>query len=429
MAPASQLNLGQASWRLALSRPSTYAVIAPLMTIAGAATTIAAPILLTPATFGSFVLLMSLFQYLMELDLGLSRLADRTLSRPSDDLTGALRAFTLARFVVAGGLLIAVIIAALFTGILTALAGIAGIAFMLSNGPLSFYRATSRTVPFILTALLMQTGLSLPRLSGLLAGGVAGCMIALAAWYVMIAVALNAPFVGLLWDQRPVRLRQLFAASFPLCVFNSLWWLYLLSNRWMSWSMSGATDAGLFGFGANLVAIGIGVFALVAQAYYPRHLATTNKAILYRELALLLVIIAAGSLAGMLFCRFGLRLIFPRFEGGGSAAAVLLISGVPMCLCAWLVPLVIARSDRPWREALIMFGVAFIVLYAMMHLGNRAGIVGQAWGCLPSALVLLGMQMQLVVRNDFLGGRDAVKLWCTAVIVSSLLGTVWYVSF
>ena len=77
-------------------------------------------------------------------------------------------------------MLAAVLIAAVIScSAPTALAGVAGVAFMLSNGPLAYYRATQDILAFTLAALLMQIGLSLPRLLGLLTGGVTGCMVAL----------------------------------------------------------------------------------------------------------------------------------------------------------------------------------------------------------------------------------------------------------
>ena len=97
----------------------------------------------------------------------------------------------------------------------------------------------------------MQIGFSLPRVAGLLVGGVGGCMLALAVWYVMTAVMLHQPFTHVLWHRPTLRLRTLFVQSLPLCVFSSLWSLYLLSNRWVCWSVSSASDAGLFGFGAD----------------------------------------------------------------------------------------------------------------------------------------------------------------------------------
>jgi O-antigen/teichoic acid export membrane protein len=331
------------SW---LSRPASYAVLAPLVTIAGAATTIAAPILLEPASFSSFILLMSVFQYIADFDLGLARLVDRTFSKPCIDMTGRLRAVGLARALVAATMLAAVLIAAVIScSAPTALAGVAGVAFMLSNGPLAYYRATQDILAFTLTALLMQIGLSLPRLLGLLTGGVTGCMVALAAWYFMTAVVLNIPFAYVPTGRRTAPLWPLFADAFPLCIFSALWLLYLLSNRWVSFTVSSPIDAGLFGFGANLVVIGVGVFGLVAQAYYPRHLAEIDQVSLYRELSHLLVLITGGALVSVLFCRFGLQYIFPHFAGAASSSAVVLISGIPLCLCAWLIPLVIASSE------------------------------------------------------------------------------------
>lgn len=412
-----------------LSRPIAYTICAPLLTITGAATTIAAPILLTPAGFSSFILLMSVYQYMADFDLGLARLADRMFSRPSDDLAGDLSAFITARLVVAGLLVGVIAIAAIFAGWLTTLAGIAGVAFMLSNGPTAYYRASLQILPFTLAAVLMQIGFSLPRIAGLLVGGVGGCMLALAVWYVMTAVMLHQPFIHVLWHRPTLRLRTLFVQSLPLCVFSSLWSLYLLSNRWVCWSVSSASDAGLFGFGANLVVIGVGVITLVAQSYYPRHLTIMDRAALYRELRHLLTLITGGTIVGLLFCRLGLGLIFPQFSGAASSSAVLLISGVPLCLSTWLIPLVIARSERPWLESLIMFGIVLSSLYAMMQLGSRYGIVGQAWGCIPPALVMLGLQLHLVAYNKFLLPAAALRLWGSSVLACGLVGAVWYVTF
>ena len=63
-----------------LGRRMTYTLCAPLLTLAGAATTVAAPLLLAPARFGDYVLLLAVFQYACALDLGLSQLADKALA-------------------------------------------------------------------------------------------------------------------------------------------------------------------------------------------------------------------------------------------------------------------------------------------------------------------------------------------------------------
>src|SRR5271166_469555 len=139
-----------------LASPIGYTICGPLATIAGAGTTIAAPTLLDPASFARFALLISIFQYVSDFDLGLSRLMDRTFSGQGANRPDELRSFMLARLCVAACVSAAVLVAALGSGALTAVAGMAGVAVMLSFGPVAFYRASSNTYAFTLTALLMQ---------------------------------------------------------------------------------------------------------------------------------------------------------------------------------------------------------------------------------------------------------------------------------
>jgi O-antigen/teichoic acid export membrane protein len=415
-----------------LGKPFGYTIFGPLATIAGTGTTIAAPILLDPAGFAQFVLLMSILQYVADFDLGLSRLMDRRFSGQNSNQADTLRSFMLARFCVAACVSTVVLIAALGNRPLTAVAGITGVAVMLSCGPLAFYRATSNTYAFTLTALLMQAGLSLPRFAGLWAGGVSGCLLAMAAWYLMTAVVINAPFFGMLRQRRPFEMRPvlgLLKESLPLCVFSSLWLLYLLSSRWFSWLMSNPTDAGLFALGANMLSVGIGIIVVVAPAYYPRHLAVRNTAALNRELNRLLVVLTVGVLVGGLCCRFGLELLFPQFRDAASSTAVMLMSGVPLGLCAWLIPLVIARSRRPWSEGIVMFSVSLIGLFVLMHVCAPAGILGQAWACLPSAISLLGMQLYLTTQARLLGGKQAMLVWLGMLTAVTVCGAVWYVAY
>ena len=85
-----------------------------------------------------------------------------------------------ARLLLAFTLLLVAVMSAPFVGYVAALAGIAGIAIMVCNGPLTFFRAQSKLAAFTLSAILVQAGLGLPRLAGLLVGGVTGCIVVLA---------------------------------------------------------------------------------------------------------------------------------------------------------------------------------------------------------------------------------------------------------
>jgi O-antigen/teichoic acid export membrane protein len=415
-----------------LGNPFAYTICGPLATIAGSGTTIAAPIVLDPASFAHFALLMSIFQYVGDLDLGLSRLMDRRMSGSGAKRLEELRLFMIARSCVAACVSVLVLVVALGSGVLTAVAGMAGVVFMLACGPLSFYRASSNIYAFTTTALLIQAGLSLPRLTGLLVGGVSGCVIAMAAWFMMIAIVSNAPFVGIFRQRNTITINQIrgcFKESLPLCAFSSLWLLYLFSSRWFSWVISSPIDAGLFAFGTNLLSVGVGLIALVASVYYPRHLATRNMAALRLQLLRLLIVVTAGVLGGTLFCRFGLGLLFPHFRAASSATAVILISGVPLCLCTWLMPMVIALSRRPWREGIFMFSISLANLFLLMHIGAQTGVLGQAWASIPPAIALLGMVLYLIVQTKLLAPNQAVHAWSGMIIAVAACGGLWYFLF
>ncbi len=106
---------------------------------------------------------------------------------------------------------------------------------MLSNGPVTLYRATARIWEFTFAALAMQAGLSVPRLAGLLFWGIPGCFRVLAVFYALTAVLLTQPF----W---PV-LRMEFSSGgashsrrcvASACAFNAVWLFYLTANRWIA---------------------------------------------------------------------------------------------------------------------------------------------------------------------------------------------------
>lgn len=423
-----------------LGRRAAYAVGAPALSLAGAAATVAAPLLLGPSDFGEYILLLSIFQYACALDLGLSQLADKALAARGGppavsvaDLVCSRALIAASAFLLASALCFALERPAgpLSTpDVLIAVAG--GLAFMLSNGPVAIYRAESRIWEFTFAALVMQAGLSAPRLAGLTLGGVTGCFAALAAWYALTAVLLNQPFLSGLRSLPPLRrLGRAFRAALPLFAFSALWLVYLTANRWMVSAFSTPADFGLFAFGANLVHVGIGLLATVAQVHYPRHLAGAGEpgapAFLGRESQRLLAAALLATAGGLLFCRFAVAPLFPQFAAAAAPSAALTASGVPLGLAAWLMPLVIATSRKPWRDAATMFSVALGVLGGAMAAGAFAGgIVGQAWGCAAAGLVLLAAQLGFLARDGGLLRRSqARRLLAMAVGAVALHAVAW----
>ena len=90
---------------------------------------------------------------------------------------------TMTRLVIAAVLIGGFLCVTPLIGLLCTLAGLSGALFMAAVGPIAFYRARSDTYAFTYTALLVQFGMTLPRLVGLLAGGVIGCVLTLSVWY------------------------------------------------------------------------------------------------------------------------------------------------------------------------------------------------------------------------------------------------------
>jgi O-antigen/teichoic acid export membrane protein len=412
-----------------LDSPITFTICSPLFTVLGAATTIAAPIILDPVSFGQFALLISIYQYVLNFDFGLDRLSDRLLTHKGIDISAVMNELLMARFSVAAGIAVVGTIAGYF-GSLTAIAVFSGLFVMISTGPIAVYRARSQIAAFTLSTLGTQFGMSIPRLAGLLADGVRGCVVALAIWYGMAAVILYAPFFR---DLRPIRTRRLcslFAESTPLFVLSSAWLLYVMASRWFSWLISSPTEAGLFAFGANLALTGIALVGAVSQTYYPKHLSNRNDRALSRELIILLVAATGGCLLADLFCRFLIGAIFPRFASADACTVVILFSGIPLAISSWLIPLVIARSTHPLGEAFFLFGTSIACLYGLMKIANAyAGIEGQAWACVPPAMLLLGLQLRIVTHKNMLDSRIAMRLWGASVVAQGLCAAIWYLTF
>lgn len=413
-----------------LNNPLTFTVSSPILTILGAVSTIVAPILLDPASFAEFALMISIFQYVSDFDLGLGRLCDRLLSSPDTNTVAAMDMLLMARFGVAIIVAVIAIIAGYFTHYLTTVSAFAGISVMLSNGPIVVYRARAQIAAFTLSSIATQFGMSLPRLIGLLVDGVRGCMISFGIWYGLSTVVLYAPFTRIFRPTAKRTIIALFADSTPLFFLSSSWLFYLLASRWFSYLISEPTEAGLFAFGANFVLIGIGMIGTVSQIYYPRHLILPNQRALGRQLGGLLCASTLGCLFTDLFCRFGLSRVFPHFVSADACTAAVLFSGIPLSLNAWIIPLVIARTRRPIRTGLVIFGTSLSILYGLMSvLNTAAGIEGQAWACVPPAMILFGINLRFIVRQTLLKRSTAFWLWFGVLAAEALCAVAWHFTF
>lgn len=425
-----------------LEHPFAFGALVPILALLGAGATLLAPILLDPSAYGAFALLTTLFQYANAADLGLSQLADRRIAaqgRPDGDMILRAR-WTLAAIVIALGCPAAAAfgqVSGAFSPVAAALAVLAGAAFMVGNGPVSVYRASSRIGRFTLSAALLQFGMTLPRLAGLFLAGVTGCFAAMAAYYAAVALMFGRPRrVSNPSNLLAPNLPSLLAESLPLFAFNGMWLVYGSASRLLSSLLSRDQAAfGLFAFGASFVMVGAGVVGNISQVRYPRIVALLAASPAAAEKHVVadvtrLAFAAAGAAAiAAPFAATAIFHVFPRFEGAAPSTIALAISGVPIAVVAWTLPISISRSRRPWRDAIAIFGPSLLLLALAMTLGEKlAGLEGQAWGATASACALAALQGGMLRRAGALSGRGAlycallpsllVALFCAGVAVS-----------
>ena len=409
------------SW---FGKPVAYAACAPLLSVLGAGTMLVAPRLLNPASFGQFALLNSVFQFAGRGDLGLSQMCDRDLAaRRGEHDPGRGDVLLRAHAVVGTALfaLLAPLLASLSwaTGALSpldvVLALAAGLSGMAANGLVSVMRARGRIREFTLAALALQSGLTLPRLAGLVAAGVTGCFTAMAAWFVAFAAVLVAPAAR----RAPrVPVLPLLRESLPMFAFAWLWMTYTMANRWVSASLSDGHDFGLFAFGANLTLTAVGILATVGQVRYPTLLACVSArepggcgALFEREAGLLAGGLALLGAVAIPAVPPTVAALFPAYVDACVTTMVLGVTCVPLGVGAWFLPVVVALSPSPARDALRTIGVPLAVLAGGMVAGNAvSGIEGQAWGCVAGGLAMAASLALTLLRLGVVGRVRAARI-------------------
>lgn len=416
--------LQRAAW---IGRPSTYALGALVLTVLGCGTTLMAPRLLGPVEFGRFALLTTLFTYAGRVDLGLSQLADKQIvgrggpgaTKAARDILGAL--WLVGLLAMAVTVPVALLLAGAeiaFSPLDTILAVGGGVMAMIANGPVTVYRAASRLWEFTALALILQLGMTAPRLAGLLYGGVTGTFAVLAVYYAILAVLFARPVSSLPSLKALVAMARL---SLPLFAFTACWVFYLGANRWIASVLSSPHDLGLFSFGASLAMIGIGLLSTIAQVRYPKLLVQMGQAgegqastvgtstvgagaIVERELMALTGLLAAIAFAAILFAGPVISVVFPAFTEATPSTIAFAAACVPLGVMTWMVPMIVVRSHRPIADAALLAAIGFLSLVPAMVVGNRlAGIEGQAWGNAVAAFGLLVAMALIMFRLGMLG--------------------------
>lgn len=391
--------------------------------------------LLGPAAFGTFTLLATLFQLASKADLGLSQLADQRLaagteSEPDCTLDILRARLVIGTTIVAVMLPVAMIVGSAADGLSAldiALASAGGAAFMIANGPVTVFRARSGIWEFTVAALVLQAGLTAPRLAGLLLGGVTGIFLALVLWYGLLAAVLSSVFD---WRaERTTPLSSLVVSALPLFAFNGFWEIYLSANRWISAGLSPAEDFGLFAFGANLAFAGIVMIGSVAQVRYPKLLGQIARSargacsdLVEREASRLSLLLSVCIAAAIPATAPMIQLIFPQYEAASALTRAFAVSCVPLGFVACALPIVIPLAVRPWSTAITIFGPALVVLAgAMVVAEHMAGVEGQAWACTIAGLVMVFGIVASMHRLGIVGTPSALRIGLVqAVAVTGL---------
>ncbi len=395
-----------------LFRPAGFGLLTTGLTLAGAGTSLLAPLLLDPVGFGAFALVSTVLQLLAACDLGMSQLADRRMvqeaSNPVARENGQddILALRWCVALVTAGVIAPLAVATVWwthalPPLATGCAIVAAAAFMANNGLVSFYRTNAQPQAFIRTALLMQFGMTLPRLAGLMLGGVSGCFAALAVWYLGLAALVVRP-----QPLRGARLIQTLKAGLPLFAFNGLWLVYLVAGRWISWSLSAnGTEFGLLAFGSSFVLIGTGLIANISQMRYPQILRAASQSLpqasrmMARDLLILSLLVTGVTGVAIAYADPLIERLFPHYYPALAASLAVSLSGLPLALVGWTLPLTMSLSRHILRDAAILFLPVLVCLVPMMALGQRlGGIEGQAWALVANAALLAGVQLALLVR-------------------------------
>jgi O-antigen/teichoic acid export membrane protein len=414
--------------RTVLNRPFTYAIASPLLSLASAGVGLLVPALLDPLQFGVFVLVSTVFQYAQIFDLGMAQLMDRTWGRQgvtepreTEAMVGSILWLRLYIVLATTAALVGTV---LLVGIPGApswtllLAGLGGVLFTASMGPVTLYRARADCAPFTISAIALQLGMVLPRLIGLAAAGVTGCFAALLAWYSMTALVLNKRAAAA-YGRPPGASRSLslIGSAAPLALNVMLLSAFLTVHRWVSASVSTPEEFGLYAFGMNLLAMIVGAMAPIGQVYYPRRVQQIAVDGLSRvrdrigiDMGLLLVTMIAGCTLGQFLMPYLIDLVFPHYHEALRVAQISLLALVPITIVTWMMPLLLSVCEKPWLNSLPLWvGIGGVT--AGIVVGEAvAGIQGQAWGYAAGALVLAGLELELAVRLGVLRRKAQILL-------------------
>ncbi len=419
--------------------PLAFYAAMPVLSVVNAGVGLLLPLLLEPVEFGRYAVVVTLFQYGLIFDLGLSQLTDRRAPL----LLAEDRAEALTRFrghVLWTRLYLAAVLIAAGAAAFLAMQGgagrggtdfpagagflslAAGVFFMLVLGPGSFLRATSDRLAFGRVNITVMLILAVARPVGTLLGGIVGCFALLGAAYAALAVwvhsAMPLPRAG-----RPTMAdtRGLLLQSFPLFLTSFIWAFYMTANRWVVSGLATDLEVGHFAFGSNVVTLIVGAVGGLAQFYYPRIVTRCAvegpfavSARIRRDFCVLALAMGVPAAAGILVGPALIAVFYPKFAASAAVVQVLLLAMPSLVVASWLMPVALSTANRPWVEGLVVYPAALAVLLAVTRLGfGLDGIRGAAYGLVASAVPLLMLQLWTLRLARLLTWRDAGAILAT----------------
>ena len=432
--------------RAPLHRLRTLSAVAlvPALSVANAFVGLLLPLLLSPAEFGAYSLAVTLFQYGIIADFGLSQLVDRRV--PAFVAEG--RRTELARFIsivlwlrlyIAVALLAAcgaalVVIHAwgalpfgLTSGVLSLAAGLC---FMVALGPAAVYRSSLDRRTFALVSAALSLVLVLARPAGVLLDGVTGCFVALARGYGLLAMLVQAKMPPNRAHRPSFRRSvRLLREGLPLFAVGFVWAFYMTANRWTVSLLAPPEEFGQFAFGANIVYLAVGTVGALSQFYYPKAAtrfaaegAFSTSAMLVRDLSRLTLLVAAISAAGIVLAPPLMDLLYHRYAAAVPAIRVLLAAVPGLVMAAWLMPLSLSTAARPWIDSTVIYPGALAILVPATTFGyHEAGLTGAAYGLVASAIPLVAAQLCVLRMTRVISWGAAGTLFATAGVSTILL--------
>ncbi len=444
VAAADPVDRLRAALWAALSSPAVFGSLIPAVTILNAIVGMALPTMMTPREFGSYALVVTLFQYGLIFDLGASQLIDRWI--PANLGRGMLdtarqqgQALLWLRLYVALGTLAVAGLAlpllawlcglpfSLPAGLLSALAGIL---YMVALGPGCVYRARSQRRNYALSIAALSAGLAIARPGGLYFGGVVGSFGALAAWYMVFALLFHARMPPRL-AARPAfgPASRMIVQGLPFFATSFIWAFYVTGNRWFASALIDHARFGEFAFSANIFSLIIGAAGGFSAFYYPGiseriadGAAYSVSSRLTQDFSRLLLGTTALMAIGIMLAAFLVGHIYPQYTGGVAAARIMLVAVPPLVLASWIMPVSLSNGHIPWIDGLVVFPIATVILGVGVHaLYAAAGSNGAAAASTASALPLVGLQLAVLAHARILAPRDAALLFAKATLACAVL--------